>query len=624
MSIKDLSANTLTPKGTDRILVVDADEKGGHELLSSIKDFVNSDVYNKTEVDTKISAEATARENAISAETTARQSAISAEQTARENAITAEATARENADTTLQTAINTKANNDDVYTKAQVDSKDSALSSRLSVLESAVKNKWWGLDMNENTGAFTRIGSDVSKMTFTPAPTSASEDGPVKVTSGFDNLYPWCAIRQCKMDDNGNILAYSDDSYYDSVDGDYMTELPLTYYAEFKVMVDGVKHHVIAISGSDDAGSELNALYGEAIEGSKSFAPEKIFVTPKGNVVQHAYIARLMADSTYHSKPDTEPVNNSGVDIRTNTASKGDGKWCSYDAMMRTFLVHLMAIEAGKFDVKNTYGQGVNDTNFSWSKANPITVAVENQSYIIVSNATANKFNVGLDVFVATSYSGKTYSGTITAIETYDDDNKKITLDCEPFTTTTEHDIHAMNQRVTSSMVDSFNGGSGWYKRGARPNTKSNVCYRGIWDLWGNLYQWVDGFMSGGTASDYLYLCFDQSKYKNANSSPVGADGWINTQKCIMLENGYQKTVGLQNGIHIPESLGGGSTTYIGAFAYYFGAGSYWHTGVRLLVGGGYFNRGGAVSPLCVRGDCSPSGRNIDIASRFIRQNLGV
>ncbi len=561
-NILDFSQTTMTPKGTDKMLVVGEDAYG-HETLASVKDFINGDVPSRL----------TTAEGEID---------------------------------TLQSDIN-------------------AVSSRVTALENQHKIRWWGLDMNESTGAFTRIGSDVSLMTFTPAAETSDTEGPVKVTSGFDSLYPWCDIRQCKMDDNGHILAYYEDSWYSSVDGDYMTEIPLFYYAEFKVMVSGVKHHVMAVSGSDYATEELSSLYGEAVEGSKTFVPEKIFVQPNGTIVPHAYIARLIASSGYKSKPSVTPmVNISGNEVRTAMASKGDGKWCSYDAMARTMLVHLMAIEAGQFDVKKAYGQGVNNISFSWSKQNPITVATENQSYAIVANATANKWNVGLDVYLATSYSGSTYGGTITAIETYDSGNKKITLDCDPFTVTTDYDIHALQQTVKANEVDSFNGSSGWYKRGERPNSRSNVCYRGMWDLWGNLYQWIDGFMSGGPSSDYLYLCFDQSKYKNATSTPVGADGWINTQTNINLANGYQKTVGLTGGVHIPESLGGGAYTYVGAYAYYFASDSYWHSGVRLLVGGGYFNRGGDVSPLCVDGSYTPSGRDFRIASRFIRQNLGV
>ena len=577
-NILDFSVNTLTPTGTDKILTVSEDSYG-HETLDSIKTYAQGDLPTRL-------------------------------------------TTAEGKVTTLETS---KADASTVYTKTEVDSKDSALDSRITALENQHKIKWWGLDMNENTGAFTRIGSDVSLMTFVNAPEDSDAEGPVKVTSGFDSLYPWCAIRQCKMDNYGHILAYYEDSWYSSVDGDYMTELPLTYYAEFKVMVDGVKHHVLAVSGSDYATAELSALYGEALEGSKTFAPEKIFVRPNGTIAPHAYIARVLADSNYTSKPDTVPVNNSGVEIRTNTASKGDGLWCSYDAMMRTLLVHLMAIEAGQFDVKKTYGQGVNSTGFAWSKQNPITVATENQSYVIVANSTANKFTAGLDVCIATSYSGKTYRGTITAIEAYDDSNKKLTLDCDPITVTTDYDVHALEQIVTASMMDSFGANSsGWYKRGARQNYRSNVCYRGIWDLWGNLYQWVDGFMSGGPTSDYLYLCFDQSKYKNANSTPVGQDGWINTQTNILVNNGWQKTLGLCDGVHIPESIGGGAYTYASAYAYYFGSGSYWHNAVRLLMGGGSFVDGDRVSPLCVLGYYTPSERNIDIASRFIRQNLGV
>lgn len=51
---RDMSKSTFTPQATDRVLVMDKDDNGGHETLSSIKDFVNTDNYTKSEVDAKL------------------------------------------------------------------------------------------------------------------------------------------------------------------------------------------------------------------------------------------------------------------------------------------------------------------------------------------------------------------------------------------------------------------------------------------------------------------------------------------------------------------------------------------------------------------------------------------
>ena len=47
----------------------------------------------------------------------------------------------------------------------------------------------------------------------------------------------------------------------------------------------------------------------------------------------------------------------------------------------------------------------------------------------------------------------------------------------------------AVSSSIVDALIDPATGvcGSGWI---GATNNKSNVCYRGVWDLWGNYWQW--------------------------------------------------------------------------------------------------------------------------------------
>ena len=80
------------------------------------------------------------------------------------------------------------------------------------------------------------------------------------------------------------------------------------------------------------------------------------------------------------------------------------------------------------------------------------------------------------------------------------------------------------------------------------------VQYRWIENLWGNVFQWVDGFNANGTTA---YYCTDPSKYADdtstgyANIGTLPAPGWI---KDLTVTD---------NGLLIPKTSGGSETTYI-------------------------------------------------------------
>lgn len=111
--------------------------------------------------------------------------------------------------------------------------------------------------------------------------------------------------------------------------------------------------------------------------------------------------------------------------------------------------------------------------------------------------------------------------------------------------------------------------------RASGTDGKTAVQYRWIENLWGNVYQWVDGFNADGTTA---YYCTDPSKYADDTSAgytkigTLPASGWI---KDLTVTD---------NGLLIPKTTGGSGSTYIPDYA---ASSSGWHV---LCVGGVWDN----------------------------------
>ena len=109
------------------------------------------------------------------------------------------------------------------------------------------------------------------------------------------------------------------------------------------------------------------------------------------------------------------------------------------------------------------------------------------------------------------------------------------------------------------------------------------VQYRWIENLWGNVYQWVDGFNANGTTA---YYCTDPSKYADdtstgyTNIGTLPASGWI---KDLTVTD---------NGLLIPKTNGGSETTYIPDYMWS-------SSGWRVLCVGGGWSDGASAGLLC-------------------------
>lgn len=128
------------------------------------------------------------------------------------------------------------------------------------------------------------------------------------------------------------------------------------------------------------------------------------------------------------------------------------------------------------------------------------------------------------------------------------------------------------NSAINSGGTDSMTYHTG---RAAGTDGSTAVQYRWIENLWGNVYQWIDGFNANGTTA---YYRIDPSRYADDTATGYNQIG-------TLPPNGWIKDLTVtDNGLLIPKTVGGSETTFIPDYA---NSSSGW---LVLLVGGGWIS----------------------------------
>lgn len=139
------------------------------------------------------------------------------------------------------------------------------------------------------------------------------------------------------------------------------------------------------------------------------------------------------------------------------------------------------------------------------------------------------------------------------------------------------------------------------YHTGCRANL-AGIQYRWIENLWGNVYQWVDGFNANGTTA---YYCTDPSQY--ADDTTTGY-----TQIGTLPASGWIKDLTVtDNGLLIPKAVGGSETTFIPDYAYS-------SSGWRVLSVGGGWGFGSCAGLLCFGAYRTSSSSDSVVSARLL------
>lgn len=458
------------------------------------------------------------------------------------------------------------------------------LGTRLDLMEDKYKGHIYGCKMNQTTGIVVPTHESVG-LTYRQQINTVGE------RSDFSNVYPWSEIITVKVDPDGVILTTIDHPNFASVDGDIMVRIPVFWSRAYSK--DGYEHYEI----SDIARPGWKATG---------------FIEPDGTILPYRLVAAVKTsnDGTVpHSWANAPPTVNKALyhattGFQTQALAKSQQvTWSNimldtYEMIWRLIFVeisgHVLSgnAEVLGFNVKGAIGQGINDVSgaYNSSNANVCTEVTTNANTFILAKTRSQYFHVGMMVQVGTAYSNGNIAADryIIDIQEHDIDNDVITLSGDTFTTTLTSTINAWGQPLPMDQLLALGNESGYVLQFGS-TVKSHVCYRGIWDLWGNVYEWMTGLLRHDLQ---FYVCHDPV-LANVNT-PIGKNGWTATAIAPNIPNGYLKNRQFFDdgfgSFGLPAEGGAGSVTWYAAYLYHFNDG---YMGVRAVLCGGDFSSGG-------------------------------
>lgn len=408
---------------------------------------------------------------------------------------------------------------------------------------------------------------------------NATKDGSVTYND-FDNIYPWSDIYTYNYDRTTGLetARIGDANFkFDGTNGEVLTKIPEFYYRRYrdddyeyiqisKCPIDGF------IKSEEFSVGRYDSYYdGSAIHSYSGYCPE---------------------------------VNRNITSFRTLSKAVGTNfgqlDW-------RYFLLQILyLVEYADYNSQSKLGNGA--TGFRVNDSDKALVAESSANRIIINTSVANSFDVGQQVSIGTSTAwdwSVAKNRTITSKEAYSSGGvtgTAVYFDGDPVNIAVNNVLWTTGQK--SGTCDGLGMKSGCYK------TPKNACiYRGIENLFGNIYQFVDGI----NIKDYVaYICYDPSKYEvdkfNGDYGVVGYTN-ANTSSTWAKKLGYDANNPL---VSLTTETGGSETTNM--CDYY-----YCNSGNRAVLVGGSFSAGTLAGLWHWYLSNTSSNANYVIGSRLLR-----
>lgn len=406
------------------------------------------------------------------------------------------------------------------------------------------------------------------------------------VQNDFDNIYPWCDIKDCNVDSNGNPTHFIGEAGFTRLEEVYVY-IPKHWIhrEQYQVEEDGTTNTYDKIT-----------IYDYNAPGSIEIAP---YMVGKYHTANN--------NGTHVSLSGLEPLNNTTkATFRTKARSKGD-KWSLLDWHIFD-LQYLCLVEYATYNLDNIIGQGLiyNDN---------VTSELEesNTNRFVCSSVPAGIY-VGKTISIGTGAGNYSIarSRTVTEINDYDDGTitgKELVFDGSAVNLTTSSKMWGSCQ--IGGSLDEFGNTSGCLGN----NQRYAVTYRGIENLWGNLWQHIDGIC---IKDYYVYLSIDYATYANDKfTEPYSVIGYKNatTSDSYIKEVGYDTTCekdDIKTLLAFPILTGGSSSTYL--------CDEYWSgTGNKIFcVGGSCYAYGSRYGLFATRCNNASSYSFWDIGSRLL------
>lgn len=406
-----------------------------------------------------------------------------------------------------------------------------------------------------SSSAWERIGASIGKTA------NATKNGDA-VTNDFDSIYPWSDIITCNLDPSTNeIKAFIGDPTFDFTgqNGEVMTRIPEFYWKRY--VKDGYEY--ILISRHNLADFNL----------SKEF-----------------FVGRYDAsfDGTrLHSVTGEVPEVQRNISAFRSLAKAVGDKWSQMD--YHYFLLQMLyLVEYADYNSQSKLGNGISSCRVS--DADKALVAESNTNRIIINSSAASNFIVGQQASIGTSSAWNWNVAKNRTILSKSDYNSggvtgtAVTFDGDPVNIALNNVLWTTGQK--SGQCDSLGMKSGCLNN----DGKHAIIYRGIENIFGNIWQFVDGI----NLKDYqAYICYDPSEYVSDKfTDPYKELGYMCFKPAegssTTNREGYAKELGydpLNPMVSLTTEVGGASNTYMTDYAYI-------NSGNRIALVGGYFNYG--------------------------------
>lgn len=311
--------------------------------------------------------------------------------------------------------------------------------------------------------------------------------------------------------------------------------------------------------------TEIQVTDTPRVDGNGGWCPFGIFVRPDKSLKKYAYIPAYEAGyndldgklasisgvqpahGTYENRDSAEGSTTSAIKFGFSMAlllTEIRKKGAQYSGMTSRDYMFLQTLFIVEFATLNSQAIMVGCTDFD-VQIN-ISVATEDQEYVVVSNADAEKFPVGsavsVGVMTGTSMSRNNASihstvlwKRITAKEAYDENNTIVHIDNGGDTFSTTTDMYLSSMPWYTGATDGVLGSSGSYIDNT--SGKYPMMYRGVENLYGNLWT----IMSDLIVSSYKpYICYDCTKYKTS----VSGTDYQSLNYTVATKNGYARVMG--------------------------------------------------------------------------------
>lgn len=393
---------------------------------------------------------------------------------------------------------------------------------------------------NNSSSAWERLFDSVGKVA------NATKNGGT-VQNDFDSLAPWSDIKSCNYDlTTKKIKAWFGDANFkfDGSNGDVFTYIPKTYW---KIYQENDYDYVLLADYPKAGFMEVDGFFTGRYNGS-------------------------VVSDVLHTYSGLVPTTSKTIGQFRTLANALGNEFSQLD--WRYFVVQMLyLVEYANYNSQSMLGNGV--MNRKYLKT---LIAENNTNRVVIGSASG--YYVGQIIRIGTSDGGTQVADArkITAIEAYDDGTvtgSAITFDGAAVNIAVDNFVCTMAQ--ITGQCDTLGMKSGCINN----DGYHSMIYRGIENIFANIWQWVDGI----NIKDHLaYICKDHSKY--ASDKFDGDYKPLAYTNCDT--NGNPKKLGLdvdEPFFRFPTEIGGGTSTYMCDY--------YWqNTGNRVALVGGNFSYG--------------------------------